>query len=276
LIEDASMAPTYERGDVAIVQDDPDVTSLEPDDVIRFRRGGTSVLRRIVAVEDHPDGLEFVTRGDNADRSDPPVAADRIEGKVVFHVSNLGHVSLWLRGEPDPPFGEARTYYQSLDLSSPLAAARTFVDAFHWDDFMTVWLALDADAQFTFRQDFNQSDYEHLIASDHIDDFGAELREAWTIDDPERSIDAWYLFDQVMLIADRHDAFLIDLSGTVTFGDEDVAGRSAEVPAQIEGIDGDVIFRLTGSEAGRWRIHQVIVPGGDETRIPWSVPSDRP
>ena len=45
-----------------------------------------------------------------------------------------------------PPSG-ARTYFEALDLSTPSAAAETFLDAFARDDFMTVWLALHPKAQ---------------------------------------------------------------------------------------------------------------------------------
>ena len=44
--------------------------------------------------------------------------------------------------------------------------------------------------------------------------------------------------------------------------------------AELEGVDGEVIIRLSKSPKGTWRVRQVIVPGGDETQIPWSVPTD--
>ncbi|HSG79359.1 MAG TPA: hypothetical protein VLD62_07265, partial [Acidimicrobiia bacterium] len=272
VIEDDTMVPAYERGDMAMIQDDPDVTQLEPDDVIRFRRGGVAVLRRIVAVEEQPDGLVFTIKADASDRLDPPVTADRVDGKVSFHISDVGHASLWLRGDPDPPFGRSRTYFESLDLGTPVAAARTLVDAFRWNDFMTVWLALDPDAQATLEQDLDLAGYGRLIGvAEDTGAIEAELRDAWDADG--RTIDPWYRFDQVMVSADRYDVFLIDLSGTVTFGDADILGTTAEVPAEVAGIDGEVVFRLTGSAAGDWRVHQVVVPGGDESRVPWSVPS---
>jgi len=74
-----------------------------------------------------------------------------------------------------------------------------------------------------------------------------------------------------MMIANRNDAYLIDLSGNVTPGNESSVGDDAEVVSVVEGIEGEVRFRLTQSPSGRWRVHQVIVPGGDEDIIPWSV-----
>ena len=41
----------------------------------------------------------------------------------------------------------ARTYYESLDLSSPTVAVETVADAFARDDFMAVWLSFGRHAQ---------------------------------------------------------------------------------------------------------------------------------
>jgi hypothetical protein len=45
-------------------------------------------------------------------------------------------------GGASPHRDGARTYYESLDQSSPTAAVETFVDAFARDDFLAVWLSL--------------------------------------------------------------------------------------------------------------------------------------
>lgn len=170
------------------------------------------------------------------------------------------------------PLNGARTYYESLDLSSPEAFVRTFVDAFARDDFMTVWLTLDSQAQFRFHQLFNLLEFDQLLRSDQVDDFQARLRDIADSQMNEMN-DVWYVFDQVMLTASRNDAFLIDLSGETSLGAARTLAATAEVPAEVEGIEGEVLFRLTLSPSGRWRVHQVIVPGGDETSIPWSVPT---
>ena len=87
----------------------------------------------------------------------------------------------------------------------------------------------------------------------------------------------WSFFDDLMLAAARHEAFLIDLSGEVTIqsaaagtplGDDAVV----DVVGAVEGIDGEVIFRTVQAPSGRWRVRQVVVPGGDEEMIPWAVP----
>jgi hypothetical protein len=74
-----------------------------------------------------------------------------------------------------------------------------------------------------------------------------------------------------MLLADQHNALLIDLQPTelsvASFGDD----GTATVVGDFDGIDGDVEIRLTETPKERWRVHQVLVPGGDEESIPWGV-----
>ncbi|HNX58419.1 MAG TPA: hypothetical protein PKK43_04930, partial [Spirochaetota bacterium] len=38
-----------------------------------------------------------------------------------------------------------------------------------------------------------------------------------------------------------------------------------------ESVNGKLTFRLTRSIRGKWRVHQVIVPSGNEELYPWSV-----
>jgi hypothetical protein len=168
--------------------------------------------------------------------------------------------------------GDARTYYESLDLDSPLAAAEVLIDAFARDDFMTVWLALDSEAQFRFISAFNLMDYSQIIHTDAVPDLANWLSHSFRFEELESS-DSWYFFDLFMLMADENDAFLIDLSTDVELGDLNQSEDEADVSASVAGIDGDVAIHLTRNAHGRWRVRQVIAPRGNEDQIPWSVPS---
>jgi len=105
-----------------------------------------------------------------------------------------------------------------------------------------------------------------------MDDLQDELHQAFDFESMETT-DPWYMFDQLMLIADRHHAFPVDLSGKVIFEEAEASGDIAGLAAELEGIDGQVTFRMSQSPSGRWRVHQVIVSGGSEKSIPWSLPS---
>lgn len=133
---------------------------------------------------------------------------------------------------------------------------------------MTVFLALDREAELMLQQNFSLLNYDRLLRTDLIPGFPDDVIQAASLDTMETTTDMWYVFDRIMLVADRHDAFLIDLSGPVSLE----GSESSDVVATVEGVEGEIVIRMTESPSGNWRVHQVIVPGGDEELIPWSVP----
>ncbi len=169
--------------------------------------------------------------------------------------------------EPD-----ARTYYESLDLSSPEATVGTFVEAFARDDFMTVWFTFDWHTQNEIRQSFELLQYSKLVDTNEIPSPGV------TITDPiadlvgRGNLDRWRVFDQLMLVADEYDAFLIPITQLTSWERRGVAAAgTASVAVTVEGSDEELIINLRQGEEDRWFIEQVIAPGGDTQQIPWSV-----
>ncbi len=173
---------------------------------------------------------------------------------------------------PSTTLDGARTYYESLDLSSPRHAVTTFTDAFSRNDFMTVWLVFSPIAESVLGQDINLLQYNQVLDTAAVPDFqDAFLSEVFPPLDEWEFRTEWYLFDQIMLFADRHDAFLIDLSGPVTVTGHTVADDHTDVAATVAGIEGTVTFRMTLSSTGRWRVQQVIVSDADTTSIAWPI-----
>jgi hypothetical protein len=182
------------------------------------------------------------------------------------------------------PFGGAqgeeqpRTYYESLNLETPEDAVRTFADAFQHDDFVTVYLVLAPDAQFGMRIEFNQSgNYAHLIdvrdTLEFLEDVNIDYRELFDI-----QTDYWYTFDRLMLAATQEDELLIDLHGDLTIiGTEDsetFEGDDAEdVTAEVEGVRGDVTFRMVRDPERRWRVFWVGAPRDGVDSWPWAMPT---
>jgi hypothetical protein len=95
------------------------------------------------------------------------------------------------------------------------------------------------------------------------------------LEQSEHYPDLMYLFDQIMLAAKKHSALLIDLSGEVTIISSELSETTKEdaldIITNVEGIEGQVVFRMVQAPSGRWRVFQVIVPGGDEEMWPWGV-----
>jgi hypothetical protein len=155
---------------------------------------------------------------------------------------------------------------------------KTFAEAFQRDDFLTVYLILSPRTQFLMNQRINLLHYNFFFQTEYREEVFEEVTLfSEGIGQGEHADEMWYLFDQLMLSAKKHSALLIDLSGKVT-----IAGKSAsetdrgdeamDVSAKVEGIEGEVVFRMVQSPSERWRVYQVIVEGGDEEGVPWAVP----
>ncbi|WP_148415577.1 signal peptidase I [Haloferax sp. KTX1] len=93
-----SMSPTFDAGDVVVVRDVPPA-DISEGDIITYREAGSAitdertdrVTHRVVAVDRSGDSPVFRTKGDaNEDVDSDPVAADRVVGRVWFHVPYLG------------------------------------------------------------------------------------------------------------------------------------------------------------------------------------------
>jgi len=176
---------------------------------------------------------------------------------------------------------QPRTFYETLDLSTPEAAVKTFTEAFQRDDFMTVYLVLSPPTQFELVQRLRQLQYNYYFNTEYKEEIFADVTIfSGGIGIGEHSDDNfWYIFDQIMLSAKEHSALLIDLSGNVKIIDSKESKTyygddAVDVITTVDGIEGEVAFRMLQSPNDRWRVFQVIVAGGDEEIIPWSVPSD--
>jgi hypothetical protein len=215
---------------------------------------------------------------------------------------------------------KARTYYESLDLTTPQTAVSTFVAAFQQEDFPTVFLILHREAQVAWMSHFLGRDYQNLVNMSEpaqilaATNFGQRLQmfvESGIISQNEASLalfhlslsgpyqgfpepqmqsiphiylvmehigDFSYLFDEIMLAA--NEQYLVDLRGHVTIVETRLrkltdGAMMATVTTALEGVEGEVVFRLKQSPMGRWRVLQVIVPGGDESLYPWAAPRNQ-
>ena len=75
-----------------------DAQALQIGDAITFFAANNTITHRITDISHGYDGLEFQTKGDDNTYIDPdPVSADRVIGRVVFHVRYLGHAMLFMQ-----------------------------------------------------------------------------------------------------------------------------------------------------------------------------------
>ena len=156
-----------------------------------------------------------------------------------------------------------RTYFESLNLETPEEAVQTFAEAFQREDFLTVYLVLDAESQKLVRMENAQKfSWRHLVGEDSAQDLIDNL-DYESI--REMQFDYWYFFDQIMLYAAGEDDLLIDLRGDLKIlRSEDARmpdGQQAkDVIATVDGVSGEVTFRMAMDNDGRWRVYKVSAP----------------
>jgi len=173
----------------------------------------------------------------------------------------------------------SRTYYESLNLKTPEDAVITFSNAFQREDFMTVYLVLDAEAQrlqrFAWTSTFS---WEHLIGEEATEGLKDDLDFGELTD---TQYDPWYVFDQIMDYAAKEDDLLIDLRGDLNIRSieesESLNGEgSAGVISNVDGVAGEVYFVMTTDRDGRWRVYSVSAPEEGVNSWPFEVPNSSP
>ena len=80
-IEGQSMRPLLRAGDSVLVAHRRD--GIRPGDVVVFRQKGRLVAHRVLRIANGDAGRILLTKGDSVHRSDAPVSAQEIVGRVV-------------------------------------------------------------------------------------------------------------------------------------------------------------------------------------------------
>jgi len=101
VVSGVSMEPAVMSGDVVITREVP-AESVEVGDIIRFRRGDTYILHRVVEVQMDGGEFQFITRGDANYSLDPPVSVYQLHGKVILTVPKIGWMTIAARQLIDP------------------------------------------------------------------------------------------------------------------------------------------------------------------------------
>ena len=165
---------------------------------------------------------------------------------------------------------DARTYFESLNLETQDDAVQTFARAFQREDFFTVYLVLDAEAQKLLRMENSHTfSWRHLIGENASESLLDDLDYEEIF---ETHTDTWYFFDQIMLYAARKDDLLIDLCGELDIvrsqeSETRDGGQAVDVMANVDGVSGKVVFRMVTDRHGRWRVY--LVSAADEGIDAW-------
>lgn len=206
-----------------------------------------------------------------------------VKSDSVFHIIILSTI-LWLfigcQTTPEEVGNTNRTYYESLELDTPELAVQTFVSAFDRADFVTVYMVLAPATQQELRSQGVALSIDNFIHERLVGENQELFIQKWTsrvsVNEAEQFQDTQYIFYVMMQEAAElgfipfqfNEQFEILGSESTIIPD----GQNAvDLMIMFEGDENPIIFRLIQSPDKRWRVFQVIWPGGDETDVPWAL-----
>jgi hypothetical protein len=170
--------------------------------------------------------------------------------------------------------------YDRLNLTTPDAALRTFLSAYRDGDFVTVFWIFSPSTQTEWFRRLAQFRIDTLVK-------GFDFKDTALMADlvpPLKEIDQTdfgFAFAHMMVTAKRRGMLPLDVTGLpVDLSPQNVPllGKvTATTPVEVDiavalkNYTGPVIFRMQLARSGRWRLLQIIPPGGDEQSIPFGL-----
>jgi len=173
------------------------------------------------------------------------------------------------------------TAYEKLDLASPEAAVRTFLNTYRAGDFVTAFWIFTRTTQRAWRYHIDGLDIRQITRGElPSGQMKIELLKALV-----PPLEQWeqeevsFLFASFMQGARRRNILPLDVTGlapslTAPLMHKTAPQRadgSVDIAVDLPAYPQPVIFRLERSPLGRWRIRQIIPPGGDETSLPFGL-----
>ncbi|MGB9936336.1 MAG: signal peptidase I [Methanobacterium sp.] len=113
VVVSGSMEPVLYRGDIVIIDTNPDVNNIQVGDIVVYRATWfpQPVIHRVIKITETSEDKLYTIKGDNNPSPDPyPVHPDQIISKVYNYpwsngpgqspvvIPKIGYVTLWIRG----------------------------------------------------------------------------------------------------------------------------------------------------------------------------------
>lgn len=171
------------------------------------------------------------------------------------------------------------TSYEHLHLADAESALREFLSAYGRGDFLVAYWVLSPDAQAELQRQLamlnvdaffsGKVDYKDLVL---VFPAQADMEQA----------DFGFLFADMMRFGVARGVQPLNVSGLPKDLSKsnvpDIGKRSERTDGQVDyavtlkAYPDPVVFRLKTAPSGRWRVHQILLPGGNGTSLPFSLP----
>lgn len=176
--------------------------------------------------------------------------------------------------------GSGSLAYDRMDLSSAEAALRTFLSAYRDGDYVAAFWVLGPETQdeaMRHAAQLNLGRLARLPAQGRM----AIMTEMIPPTAEADQRDYGFLFASIMQVAKRRGILPLDVAGLP--GDLSATGAPglgrqaetaegfAEIAVTLRAYPAPVLFRLFKARTGRWRLRQIVPPGGDPTSLPFGL-----
>ncbi|MBX9990624.1 hypothetical protein [Phreatobacter oligotrophus] len=173
--------------------------------------------------------------------------------------------------------------YDRLDLTTPEAALRQFLGAYRRGDYVTAFWILAPASQQAFQAHLMRFDLSKIA---RVSVTGAMTHAPEMIPPVNRleQTDPSFSFAYAMQVARRLDIMPLNLAGMPEDMSPAVVPRlgtpvqladgQVEIAMPLQAYRAPVVFRMVRSPQGRWRVQQVLPPGGHVESLPFGLPTD--
>lgn len=173
--------------------------------------------------------------------------------------------------------------FDRLDLRTPESALRRFLSAYRQGDYVTAYWIMTPASQQAFVRHLSRFEFNRIarLPASSAVLHAAEMMPA--VSQMEQTDTSFY-FAHAMAVAHRLGVMPLNLSGLP----EDVsptnvprlgsrnqlADGKVEFSVPLRAYRAPVVFRFVSAQGGRWRLEQILPPGGTVDSLPFGLPTD--
>ncbi|KAF0137451.1 MAG: hypothetical protein FD152_470 [Xanthobacteraceae bacterium] len=173
--------------------------------------------------------------------------------------------------------------FDRLDLRSPEAALRQFLSAYRRGDYVTAYWIMTPTSQSAFARHLARFEFNRIarLPASSAVLHAAEMMPS--VNQMEQTDTSFY-FAHAMAVAHRLGVMPLNLSGLP----EDVSPTNVprlgnrnqltdgkvEFAVPLRAYRAPVVFRFVSTQGGRWRLEQILPPGGTVDSLPFGLPTD--
>ncbi len=173
----------------------------------------------------------------------------------------------------------AITSYEDLHLGDAESALREFLSAYHRGDFLVAYWILAPEAQTELQRQLAMFNADRFFSG--TVDF-KDLAMLFPAQADVEQTDFGFLFADMMRFGLARGIQPLNVAGLpddLSKSNVPVLGKrtertdgKVEYAVALKAYPKPVVFRLQTSPRGRWRVYQVLLPGGDESSLPFGLP----